>query len=157
MSDNEMTIAELHRYQETGKLPKRFQKKTRLETITGVADKAPELLEQAVQPRRNKYGAIPTEIDGITFASKREAARYAELKARQANGEIRGLEYNHRYVFNHNGVRIGSYRPDFQYTDTATGEFIVEDVKSRPTETRDYRLRKKMMKAFYDIDVQEVY
>ena len=29
---------------------------------------------------RSKYGAIRTTIDGITFASKAEARRYAELQ-----------------------------------------------------------------------------
>ena len=29
--------------------------------------------------RRHKYGAVPVEVDGIRFASKREANRYGEL------------------------------------------------------------------------------
>jgi len=28
----------------------------------------------------HKYGAIPTEVDGIRFASKKEEKRYGELK-----------------------------------------------------------------------------
>jgi hypothetical protein len=30
--------------------------------------------------KRSKYGAKKTEVDGITFASKKEAKRYAKLK-----------------------------------------------------------------------------
>lgn len=31
------------------------------------------------KPKKSKYGAVKTEVDGITFASKHEASRYLEL------------------------------------------------------------------------------
>lgn len=37
---------------------------------------------------RSKYGARKTVIDGITFASKKEANRYCELKLLERAGEI---------------------------------------------------------------------
>lgn len=133
-----------------------MNKKTRLETIVAVADKAPELLNAATKPKRNKYGAIPTEVDGIRFASKHEARRYTQLKAMELAGEIHNLEPHPRYIFEYNGIRITTYRPDFQYTDAA-GNLVVEDTKSKPTLSEGYKIRKKLMKAYYDIDVQEVY
>jgi hypothetical protein len=39
----------------------------------------------------SKYRAIPTTVDGIRFDSKREAARYGELKLLEKAGHIRGL------------------------------------------------------------------
>ena len=152
-----MTVQEFHDYQETGKLPPRLRKKTRMETIADVADKAPELVDAAVTPkRRNKYNAIPTVVDGHKFSSKIEARRYEHLKMLENAGEIANLVIEPRYVFNHNGVQITSYRPDFEYTRLSDGHKITEDVKARPTLTRDYKIRKKMMKAFYGIDVIEV-
>jgi len=37
---------------------------------------------------RSKYGAIKTEVDGYIFDSRKEAARYQELKFAEAAGEI---------------------------------------------------------------------
>lgn len=45
-----------------------------------------------VRFRSSKYGAQRTTIDGIAFASKREASRYQELKLMQMAGEIQDLE-----------------------------------------------------------------
>lgn len=155
MNDNHMTIAELHEYQRTGRLPARLRKPQRSEVITQVAATEPELAEKAAK-RKNKYGAQPTEVGGIRFASKKEAARYLQLQAMQQAGEIYDLAYEpRRYVFEHNGVRIGTYTPDFEYR-LASGEHVVEDTKSKATrKARDYGLRKKMMKAFYGIEVKE--
>lgn len=38
--------------------------------------------------KRNKYGAVPTVVDGIRFDSKREANYYQRLKAEQAAGLV---------------------------------------------------------------------
>jgi hypothetical protein len=53
-----------------------------------------------------------------------------------------------------NNQVICTYTADFRYEES--GEAIVEDVKSRPTMTQVYRLKKKLMKAIYDIDIKEV-
>ena len=158
-----MTIAEYKEFQESGKMPKRYRGTTRMEALTTISESAPELLDKAVDAvkKKNKFGAIKTEVDGIKFDSKREAARYLELKAFESAGAIADLETHVRYIFEHNGIRITTYRPDFRYTDIETGKKVVEDVKSHrgkgSTGTRDYRIRKNLMKAFYNIDVVEVY
>ena len=41
--------------------------------------------------RKSKYGAIKTQIDGITFDSKKEADYYAELK-------LQVLTYGHFFM-----------------------------------------------------------
>lgn len=155
---DEMTIAEYHEWQDTGKLPKRLRGATRMETLTTIADAEPSLVEAAADAmNRNKYGAIKTEVDGVTFDSKKEARRYTELKAFEAAGAISDLVLQPRFLFEHNGVRISSYKPDFQYVDTDTGETIIEDVKGgKATRTQAYVMRRKMMKAFHGIDVREV-
>ncbi len=40
----------------------------------------------------SKYKAVRTEVDGIKFASKKEARRYGELLLLQRAGEISNLE-----------------------------------------------------------------
>jgi hypothetical protein len=159
---DEMTIEEYRQYQADGTLPERYRKPTRMQTIAQVAETAPDVLNEAVAPfspekRKNKYNAIKTEVDGRIFASKREAARYQELRAMELAGAISNLEIEPRYVFVHNDIRIGSYRPDFRYWDVAEDKLVVEDIKSKGTKrARDYGLRIKMMAAFYGIDVKEV-
>lgn len=106
------------------------------------------------KPKRGKYGAIPTVIDGIRFASKKEARRYGELKTLQAAGRISGLTLQPRYELHVNGKKVGVYTGDFRYVEGAA--IVVEDVKSKATKTTAYRLRKKMVEAQYGITVHEV-
>jgi hypothetical protein len=101
-----------------------------------------------------KYGAIRTEVDGVTFASRAEARRYVELKLLERAGEIECLELQPRYLLVVNGVKIGAYVGDFKYLDTRTGRRTVEDVKG--VKTPVFRLKSKLVKALYDIDIVEV-
>ena len=101
-----------------------------------------------------KYNAKRTTIDGITFDSKREANRYGELKLLHQAGEIQELLVHPKFKLVVNGVLICTYTADFQYREN--GEKVVEDVKSKPTITYSYKLKKKLMKAVYGLDVTEV-
>lgn len=106
----------------------------------------------------NKYGARRTEVDGVVFASKREAARYRELTLMLAGGVITELELQPQYELVVNGYKIGTYRPDFRYWDVEQQRRVVEEVKP-PTaraRSRDYVLRKKLVKALHFVDVVEV-
>jgi hypothetical protein len=110
----------------------------------------------SITPKRNKYGAIPTLVDGIRFASKAEARRYSELLLLQRGGEITGLQLQPKYPLFVNGTKIGVYTGDFSYFDK-TGAAVVEDVKSKATgDNTAYRLRKKLAEALYGIVIQEV-
>jgi hypothetical protein len=117
-------------------------------------------------PTRQKYGATAVYVDGLRLDSKREAARYTELKQLEAAGEITALEVHPAYalmvpelaqdgpptVFH----TIGQYHADFKYRNVRTGNTIVEDVKSKPTKTEAYRLRKKFIEAQYQITIVEI-
>ena len=94
---------------------------------------------------KNKYRAVKTEVDGIVFDSKREAARYMELMLLQRAGEISHLELQPVYECVVNGKKICTYRADFRYF-TKLGN-IVEDVKG--VKTPIYRLKKKLVEALY--------
>lgn len=104
--------------------------------------------------KKNKYGAVRTELDGIKFASKAEAKRYAFLKLRMRAKEITGLECHPAYDLTVNGHKIGVYTADFRYVEN--GETIVEDVKGGPTATTDYKLRAKLLFALTGIKVREI-
>lgn len=102
-----------------------------------------------------KYKNTPTHVDGHRFDSKKEAARYQQLKLLERGGAISQLELQPKYDFIHNGIKICQYRADFRYTEN--GETVVEDVKSPATaKLTPYRMKKKMMTAFFGIDVKEV-
>jgi hypothetical protein len=101
-----------------------------------------------------KYRNVPTVVDGICFASKREAARYQALAVLQRVGEIRGLECQPRYPLVVNGVKVATYVADFCYAVAETGEFVVEDAKG--VRTRDYVMKSKLLLALYGHQVREV-
>ena len=106
--------------------------------------------------RYNKYRNIPTERDGITFASKKEATHYQQLKLRQYAGEIGEIDLQPRYPLIVNGMLIGTYIADFRYPELPSGRVCVIDVKSAATRTPVYRLKKKLVHALYNVTIIEV-
>lgn len=101
----------------------------------------------------SKYKNQPTEVNGVRFASKKEAGRYKELLWLASVGKITGLALQVRYPLRVNDRLITTYVSDFDYT-TDTGESIVEDAKGYRTQI--YLLKKKLMAAVYDIKIVEV-
>lgn len=101
--------------------------------------------------KKNKYGAKKVEIGGYKFDSKAEGERYKYLR----DIKVDDLEPHPKYDLHVNGVKIGTYSPDFQYT--VNGELVVEDVKGRATLTPLYRWKKKHMLVEHGITVKEVY
>jgi len=100
----------------------------------------------------SKYHSIRTEVDGISFASKREAAVYAELKLLERASVIRQLELQPRFKLMVNGVKVCSYVADFAYFEG--NAFKVVDVKGM--ETPIFKLKMKLMKAVYPGVVVEI-
>tara|TARA_R110001632_G_scaffold150435_2_gene267875 strand:+ start:363 stop:707 length:345 start_codon:yes stop_codon:yes gene_type:complete len=113
-----------------------------------------------VQSRRtiskNKYGAIKTVVDGITFHSKKEAERYKILALLESQGKINSLRLQPRIPLMVNGIKIGHYVGDFEYIHL--GNKVLEDVKSVATRTAVYKIKKKILET-YDppIVITEVY
>lgn len=107
-----------------------------------------------VMARKNKFNAVRTEVDGITFASKREAARYGELKLLEKAGEISRLVVQPEFPILMNGKKCAVYRADFGFFNGKCR--IIEDVKSPATKTAVYRLKKKLVEALYNIEIHEV-
>ncbi|MEK9907693.1 MAG: DUF1064 domain-containing protein [Aquiluna sp.] len=111
--------------------------------------------------RKSKYNNKKVVIDGITFDSRKEGNHYNTLKTLEKSGKISNLQTHVTYRFIYNNVKIGSYVADFTYIDE-DNNFRVEDVKGWDKKkqkfitTAMYNIKKKMMKAFYNIDVVEV-
>lgn len=106
----------------------------------------------------NKYRAVRTTVDGIKFASKREARRYQELKMLERAGAIEDLRCQVPYDLTVNGQKIGRYVADFEYTALQTDPIkdwraVVEDVKGMKTPV--YNLKKKLMRAIHGIEILE--
>ena len=95
----------------------------------------------------NKYRNIKTVVDGITFDSKKEAARYSDLKLLETAHHILHLETQPKFPLMVNGKKVADYIVDFKYLSPEKNDWIVEDVKSEATKTSTYRLKKKILEA----------
>src|SRR5574343_173201 len=102
-----------------------------------------------------KYRNTKTVIDGVTFDSKKESARYSDLKLMHRAGGITDLTLQPKFDIVINGQKVCSYIADFSYVEN--GVTVVEDVKSEMTrKLPTYRLKKKLMKAVHSIEVREI-
>lgn len=105
------------------------------------------------KPKKSKYNAVKTNIDGIVFDSKKEANRYKKLKLLEQVGEITNLRLQVPYELiakSKYGMSI-RYIADFVYEEN--GNEIVEDTKG--VKTPLYRLKRRMMAEKYDIEIKE--
>ncbi len=102
--------------------------------------------------RPNKYRAKPVTVDGIRFASSKEARRYGELKVLERAGKIRQLVLQPKFKLTVNGHLICEYWGDFAYFEKAR---VIEDTKGFKTEV--YKLKRKLLLALYPgIDHREI-
>lgn len=112
-------------------------------------------LQAAGVPAPGKYGAIPTMLDGIRFASRREADRYAKLRVLEIAGHITNLQLQPSYDLHAlGGVKVARYVADFAYRDERSQRLVIEDAKGARTPV--YRLKKKWVEAEHGIRVVEV-
>ena len=107
--------------------------------------------------KRSKFGNVKTVVDGAKLDSKREAKRYRELGLLFKSGEIDFLARQVRFYLS-NGI---TYIADFVYGETlpignkqALFKITVEDAKG--VRTPEFKIKAKLMKAEYGIDVVEV-
>lgn len=96
----------------------------------------------------HKYYAQRTEVDGISFPSKAEAARYCQLKELERTGAIQDLERQPTFKF----ACGAKYVADFSYKKD--GEKVLEDVKGQ--ETPLFILKRKMLIHEFGVEVVAV-
>ena len=138
------------------------------------------------QARGRKYHNTPTERitpSGavLRFDSQKEARRYDCLIARERHGMIRELRLQVDFTLQEaytdtegRRVRAIRYKADFTYYQPPDADgagshaahwadqggvpwtLVVEDVKSRATRTKEYVIKRKMMKERLGIEITEV-
>lgn len=131
-------------------LPPRYQQ----QAMKQLAEQMQKKQAAAEQPARPKYGNVKTGRDALRFDSKKEARRFDELVIMQQAGEIKDLRLQVEFTLqaayttpSGERVRAIRYLADFAYYRRSGDgwEYVVEDVKSRPTRTRAYMMKKKLM------------
>lgn len=104
---------------------------------------------------KNKFNAKPTVIDGVRYASQKEATRCEELRLLERAGHIRNLTLQPKFPLIVEGVKVATYIADAAYFENNAR--VVIDVKSKPTKTPVYRLKIKLLKALFPgIDHREI-
>jgi hypothetical protein len=115
--------------------------------------------------KRSKYGVrtdaagkAARTVDGILFASAKEARRYANLKLLQLTGKISLLHCQPRFELHATApdgsrVKIGEYVADFRYFENGNAP-IIEDVKGVQTDL--FVWKRKHVEAEYGITVRIV-
>lgn len=103
--------------------------------------------------KRSKYGNNKTEYNGNLYDSQKEATRAQQLDIMLQGNAIKGWERQVPLKIEYNGVKICTYKVDFVVTHL-DGTTDYEDVKGYVTDI--YKLKKKLVKAFYGIDIIEI-
>ena len=144
-------------------LPERYQK----QIMKKIAERERGKPAPAEAPKQTKYHNVKTQECGITFDSKKEARRFRQLLEMQNAGEIEDLRLQVNFTLQEgytkpDGERVRPivYKADFTYRKKdENGQYtlyIVEDVKSRATQTAVYRMKRKLMQERKGIEIQEV-
>jgi hypothetical protein len=94
----------------------------------------------------NKYRNISTTVDGIKFASKREAMHYILLRQLERAGKIKNLKRQVPFKL----VDEITYRADFTYEEN--GKLVVDDPKGY--QTREFKRKMRLMKQQHGIEVR---
>jgi hypothetical protein len=96
---------------------------------------------------KSKYRNVPTEVDGLRFASKAEAARYVALKTLQLAGEVRWFIRQPRFDLGNGIVYVADFLVVWEANERSFEpvRVTVEDVKG--VETDVFKLKKKLFNA----------
>lgn len=110
-------------------------------------------------PKPNKYHAKRVESDGYQFDSLKEARHYAGLKILVAAGKIKDLQVHPQYPIVIKGQTVCFVEMDFSYIPMIGDPMalVVEDVKSKATNTDLSKLKRKMFEAYYGVTVTLVW
>lgn len=102
----------------------------------------------------SKYHAKKTTLDGIKFASKKEAQHYAELKLLERAGVIRDLQLQVPFILVDKSKygRAIKYIADFTYYKG--DQFVVVDVKGYKTDV--YKIKARLFAERYGFNITEI-
>jgi len=134
--------------------------------IKDLLDRNPDIkVDEQLQPtaipvakKKSKYGNKKTLYNGVLYDSGKEARRAQELDLElRAGGTIMFWCRQPEFVLEGGVV----YKPDFLIKYFAgnnphMGAVVVEDVKSKGTRTKEYRIKKRQVEARYHVKIVEV-
>lgn len=131
---------------------------TRFLRVPAPTKKQPDKMKLLCVNSRNwkgsKYHAKPTTTsDGVSHASTKEARRWEELKSLERSGIVSDLRRQVTFDIVIGNHKICRYIADFCYFEKGRKNEIVEDVKG--FRTREYQLKKKLMRAIYNVEIRE--
>lgn len=98
---------------------------------------------------KHKFRAIPVSLEGIKFASKKEARRYQELKLLQKAGELIFFLRQTPFHLPGNVKYVSDFMCFWQ-----DGTVTIEDVKG--IRTPMYILKKKQIESIYPVKILEL-
>lgn len=106
----------------------------------------------------SKYGNKKFKADGILWDSKKEFARWCELRILEKGKVISDLQRQKEFELipkqrdsQGKAIRAVKYKADFVYIEN--NKLIVEDCKGFKTEV--YKLKKKLMLYVHGIEIRE--
>lgn len=110
---------------------------------------------------KTKYGSRKDTRGELRFDSKKEARRYDELMVMLRAGIISDLRLQPQFTLQESyitetGERIRAIRYTADFSYKFGGKLVVEDVKSKPTRTKEYLRNRKFMRSKFGIEIQEV-
>lgn len=108
-----------------------------------------EYRELIKRPKKSKYKAKKTKIDGHTFDSLKEAEYYKELDLLLKSGEIKWFCLQPIFILSE-GVE---YRADFIVCDKKENTHII-DVKGFKTQV--YKIKKKLFRNKFKVEIEEI-
>lgn len=116
----------------------------------------------ADEARHGGAGAVTSKYHAVkvndpeygSFDSRREYQHFLCLRLLEAAGEIEGLQRQTPFHLWVNDQHICKYVADFTFM--RNGVLVVQDVKSPPTKTPLYRLKKKLMRACHGVEIEEI-
>lgn len=114
--------------------------------------------KHGLTPKQGKYRNKPVVVDNLKFDSKREAARWQQLKMMEKAGMISELTRQVPFELAPSVIIRGrkkpalTYRADFTYRQD--GLLVVED--SKGVVTKEYSIKRHLMKSVHNIDIVEV-
>lgn len=150
--------------EDLSRLPERYQKQVLRKIAEQGKAKAPPAPQDS---KESKYHNIKTLQNGIRFDSKKEARRFLQLRAMEQAGEISGLKLQVNFTLQEgftkpDGERVKPivYKADFTYKKRDENGrytlYIVEDVKTKGTRTEKYKIKRKLFREKYGMDITEV-
>ena len=100
-------------------------------------------------PTKRKYRNTPVTVEGVRYASKKEAKRAAELRLLERHGKISDLRFQPRFPLIVNGDLVATYVGDMSYVEN--NRLVVEDVKGILTDV--FKLKAKLFRAIHGFEI----